>query len=352
VCAGIASAQQNVRPAAGKPADKKPVDGKPMKGDASLVPSPHPLITEVLFAVPSGGDGDFNLDGTRSAIGDEFVELVNPHDVAINLKGYRLTEGQVQTRKGESREPAPQTREQEKKKQDKTGQDKTDHNNDKQNNTNQDGGNDSRDEERLDITFPDLVLEPGEVVIVFNGFEAAIPGEVGTRDAAAGKHEQFHDAYVFTFGATSKYHALSNTNDMVQLIAPDGSGVQAISWDFRKKNDPATATQPTNQDTKPANTPDSKPRAEPKPQPTTRPGTIRSTDRAKPQAPASPRRPQLPKHADVAIELLEQLTDSGWREGSVQREGKGSELTPHLRIDGRLASPGEWGERAKGEKER
>src|SRR5262245_25585994 len=58
--------------------------------DQAPVPFPHPLISEVLYAVPSGPRGDANADGVRDAIGDEFIELVNPHDKPIQLKGYKL----------------------------------------------------------------------------------------------------------------------------------------------------------------------------------------------------------------------------------------------------------------------
>ena len=58
--------------------------------DPGSLPFPHPLITEVLYAVPSGDRGDANGDGTRDAVGDEFIELVNLHDRPIQLKGYTL----------------------------------------------------------------------------------------------------------------------------------------------------------------------------------------------------------------------------------------------------------------------
>src|SRR5438309_1433133 len=57
---------------------------------ATPVPYPHPLISEVLYSVPSGQRGDANADGERDAVGDEFIELVNPHDKPIQLKGYTL----------------------------------------------------------------------------------------------------------------------------------------------------------------------------------------------------------------------------------------------------------------------
>ncbi len=56
------------------------------------VKEPHPLITEILYAVPPGAAGDAGQDGKRSATGDEFIELFNPHDKPINLKGYVLVD--------------------------------------------------------------------------------------------------------------------------------------------------------------------------------------------------------------------------------------------------------------------
>jgi hypothetical protein len=54
-------------------------------------PPKHPTITEVLYAVPTS-EGDASGDGTRDAVGDEFVELVNATDAPIQLKGYRLSD--------------------------------------------------------------------------------------------------------------------------------------------------------------------------------------------------------------------------------------------------------------------
>ena len=324
-----ASAPSQEKPAT-KEKDAKPGEAKPNEANKpspgkELVPAPHPLISEVLFAVPSGSDGDFNKDGVRSAIGDEFIELVNPHKVAIQLKGYRIAEGQVQTRKGEQREEPAQNE-----------------------------GNDPKDESRLDITLPELLLQPGEVVVIFNGFDANIPQPVGTHKASAEKNELFANAYVFSFEADSKYVALSNTNDMVQLIAPDGTGVQAVSWDFRKQRTDAgspTQSQPADASS-PQKTPgtDAPRESTPQKEDKNTPGTIRSRDRAKQPAPSTKdnkpaqERPKqhLPKHADTSIALLEQINDSSWREGSVQRQGLQGKLMPHLRIDGRLASPGEF----------
>src|SRR5687768_184922 len=85
---------------AGQPAEKRPAkDQPPVRGPivplppvdapapppatpppAAPVPFPHPLITEVLYAVPNTPGSDANQDGTRHVAGDEFVELINPHD--------------------------------------------------------------------------------------------------------------------------------------------------------------------------------------------------------------------------------------------------------------------------------
>ena len=63
-------------------------DTSPSAAPKPPVEFPHPLITEILYAVPKGDAGDANQDGKRSPTGDEFVELINPHDKPINLKGY------------------------------------------------------------------------------------------------------------------------------------------------------------------------------------------------------------------------------------------------------------------------
>ena len=87
------------KPAAKPVPQPAPPAGAPTKADphhglAPLAVSfPHPLITEVLYAVPTSGDSDPNRDGKREVSGDEFIEFVNPHDRAIELRGYTLTDG-------------------------------------------------------------------------------------------------------------------------------------------------------------------------------------------------------------------------------------------------------------------
>lgn len=169
-----------------------------------LVPFPHPLITEVLFAVP-GKDGDADGDGVRSATGDEFVELVNPHDKPINLKGYTLTDGKNQPPPDDGRKAKPTPA------------------------ANPATAPDTpADDSRLRFVFPDLTLKPGEVVVVFNGYTgsgtrpAPTPTKTAPAPAAAGRR--------LSMDVKSEYIAFGNGGDCVLLAAPDGAGVQCISW--------------------------------------------------------------------------------------------------------------------------
>lgn len=152
-----------------------------------VVPFPHPLITEVLYAVPTGPEGDVTGDGSRETNGDEFVELVNPHEKPINLRGYVLS-GKA------SDDP---------KKRFKT----------------------------LRFVFPSLTLGPGEVAVVFNGHGQTWTGPVGDTAAAPEKgNEKFNGARVFTMNVDSARLGFSNKADYVLLSAPDGSGIECITW--------------------------------------------------------------------------------------------------------------------------
>lgn len=142
----------------------------------------HPIITEVLFAVPTY-EGDANLDGTRQAVGDEFVELMNPHDVPIQLAGYTLTD----------RNPP--------------------------------------DLGQVRFRFPTLELKPGEIAVVFNGHGCEWIGPVGDdRRAPPGTHDLFHNAWVFTMRSDSEMTGFANSGDWVLLSAPDGSPVECVRW--------------------------------------------------------------------------------------------------------------------------
>jgi hypothetical protein len=80
------------------------------------------------------------------------------------------------------------------------------------------------------FTFPELLLQPGEVVVVFNGYESHTPGPVGDAKAAAGKNDKFNNAYVFSMHVTSQYVALANAGDCVLLTDPEGNGVECVTW--------------------------------------------------------------------------------------------------------------------------
>ncbi len=156
-----------------------------MSNDAAP-PFPHPAITEVLFNVPKD-NGDANRDGTRSATADEFVELINPHDKPINLTGYSLASRLIWA--------------------------------------NPDG------KRGVGFTFPDFTLGPGEIVVLFNGHDTTIAGDVGTVDAApSATNNRFDGAWVFTMDMPSKNRALSNAGDFVLLLDPKGTPVDGVVW--------------------------------------------------------------------------------------------------------------------------
>lgn len=221
----------------------------PAQPDKPLVPFPHPLITEVLYAVPSGKDGDADQDGKRSATGDEFIELINPHDKPINLKGYVLSDASSQTgdeAAGDSAKEPPKTNMPYPK--DDTGKPENARPGDRA--TSPGGGvtnapkkdakpqrSRENNDSRIRFVFPELTLQPGEVVVVFNGHEGHPVGPVGTTSTAAKKNERFHNAYVLTMNARNRYVALSNTGDYVLLTDPAGKAVECVRWGDRKPDE-------------------------------------------------------------------------------------------------------------------
>lgn len=147
----------------------------------------HPVLTEVLFNVPRGDDGDANGDGVRSSAGDEFFELHNPHDEAIDLRGYVFA-NRLQFRPGS-------------------------------------------EDRAVAFKFPAFELPPGASVVVFNGYECAFTGPVGTAERAPdGPNDAFGGAYVFTMENTSRFRALNNEGDYVVLVAPGRKFVDALVW--------------------------------------------------------------------------------------------------------------------------
>ncbi len=180
----FAALQPVVQPPAPAPAPAAP---------AQLVAFPHPLITEVLYAVPTGDAGDANKDGSRDVNGDEFVELINPHDKVIQLKGYMLTD----------RNP--------------------------------------EDKGKLRFTFPALELQPGQIVVVFNGHGARWTGPVGdsSRAPEAG-NETFAGAFTFTMKITSAQKGFSNSGDYVLLTAPSNEPIHCVTWGTYDEKPPAS----------------------------------------------------------------------------------------------------------------
>lgn len=154
---------------------------------------PHPMITEVLYAVPPGKAGDANKDGKREVNGDEFVELVNPHDKPIQLFGYTLSDSQ---------DPGK-------------GQ--------------------------LKFTFPAFELPSGGVVVVFNGLNSTFAPPVGdNRTPPPGPSDAFGGAWVFTMRNSSARNALGNSGDQVLLTAPDGTPVQRVWWNEEASPPPSS----------------------------------------------------------------------------------------------------------------
>jgi len=169
---------------------------------APPVSYPHPLITEVLYAVPTekaaGGDVtrcDANKDGSRDATGDEFIELFNPHDKPIELGGYTLRDSAGVESAGKPVEKGKKA------------------------------------PPGVGFKFPSLTLQPGDVVVVFNGNKQKWVGPVGdTAKAPVAKNDRFDSAWVFTMRATSSRAGFSNGGDFVLLSAPDGTPVERVRW--------------------------------------------------------------------------------------------------------------------------
>ena len=156
-------------------------------------PAETVLITEVLYAVPKGGEGDAAKDGSRHATGDEFVEIHNPTGAPVRLAGWTITDRN-----------AP-------------------------------------DAGQFLFVFPEFTLGPGETAVVFNGMEQTIPGPVGASEQApAAPNEQFDKAWVFTAGNTSSTIALANTADWVCLRTASGEVVECLVWGDPDETPPAS----------------------------------------------------------------------------------------------------------------
>lgn len=157
-----------------------------LAADLAVIPPPHPQITEVLFNVPTESTGDANRDGERHAAGDEFIEVANPHDSSVNLKGYVLF-------------------------------------NRRSSFTGAGGG--------VRFAFPEVDLPAHAVCIVFNACDATLQEPFGTTTQPPEKgNSEFNGVMVFSMENTSKQRAMNNAGDWIALAAPDGTIVDCVSW--------------------------------------------------------------------------------------------------------------------------
>ena len=162
------------------------------------IPPIYPVITEVLFNVPQGSGGDANKDGARSASGDEFVEIFNPTAGAIQLRGYRIVNrlaySEPDVVKG------------------------------------------------VRFIFPEMLLPPGGVAVVFNGHDAKIEGPVGdSHKAPKGPNANFHGAMVFRMEFKGRATGFNNGGDFVALVSPDGKAIDVVAWGDSDPAPPSTA---------------------------------------------------------------------------------------------------------------
>lgn len=209
---------------------------------------PHPLITEVLYAVPTGDEGDADKDGDRSATGDEFVELYNPHDRPIQLKGYTVCDGtpveafekKSTSGKGSNgKSSGSQNRGKSNGKAEKNPDSKSQKDADSKEDA---SGKKDGPKTSLRFVFPDFELKPGEVVVLFNGYEQKIPGPVGTKDRApASKNEKFGNAWVFTMSVESRFVAFNNKGDCVAINDQSGATIEVVTWGKPSKEPPSGA---------------------------------------------------------------------------------------------------------------
>ncbi len=261
-CAGVVLAAHaqpanlgDPKPATKAPAKSQPksqpkpqsVEGADGARDAakSPVPYPHPLITEVLYAPAKGDAGDADGDGVRSATGDEFVEIVNPHDRPISLRGYVITDARPTKGPGANAPNATSdgasSSDGQSDPSDQGASGSASRSGSKEGGTSggrasgkgsrgQSGDARKPDRSRIRFTFPDVTLQPGEAAVVFNGYQTTPKGPVGSESRAPGKNENFHGAYVFSMRAGSSFAAFANAGDCVLLLAPDGRGVSCVQW--------------------------------------------------------------------------------------------------------------------------
>jgi hypothetical protein len=208
---------------------------------------PNPIITEVLFDVPTGEAGDANADGRRHATGDEFIELANPHDKPISLAGFMLTDSAGWPGKTRPNPNSPKNAEREEQK--AKAPDKPNAKPPANSGGTPESSGDKPRRGAVRFVFPALVLQPGERVVVFNGFRQEFKGPVGDASRAPeGPNPTFADAHVLTMKIDSNFNSFSNTGDWVALASPRGEAVQVVWWgtpDFLPPEGVTTEEVPT-----------------------------------------------------------------------------------------------------------
>jgi len=163
----------------------------------NTIPAPHPVLTEVLFAVPEGNAGDANKDGSRHSRGDQFFELTNPHDQTIDVSGYRLST--------------------------------------------------EREDDRYSLAFtiPDgTTLEPDQSLVIFNGQlqVKTMPRPFGdARTTCTKPNLAFGGAIVYSIKNTINARALSAIGDIAVLRDPGGEPIDVLVWGVARQPYPRDA---------------------------------------------------------------------------------------------------------------
>lgn len=153
-----------------------------------LAPGPRLVVTEILYAVPRDAGnaalGDANLDGSRDAAGDEFVEIANIGDRPLDLAGWSIVDLHPEG-----------------------------------------------DPPSFRFRFPSMRLPPGKVVVVFNGREQSFdrPHGSGSR-APRSVDPELAGSAVFDAQNTSARRGFANAGDGVALLDPRGRAVSWITW--------------------------------------------------------------------------------------------------------------------------
>ncbi len=179
---------------------------------APTTPDSPIIITELLYNVPPGMEGDATTDGARDAVGDEFIELHNTSDEPVSLRGWTITNRLRSPRDDDDR-------------------DTSDADSDSKSGGRPRTPSTPRAARGVSFTFPTFDLPPRGTVVVFNGLDSKIPGPAGdARKAPSTPNDNFHGAYVFTMDNEAKFNAFNNTADYALLSDKSGRPVECIIW--------------------------------------------------------------------------------------------------------------------------